>query len=120
MKGNGPTQERAKRVVALLEKTGRKSKCAIWLDLASRLAGPRRQRPSINLWKLDKLAGIFPGKSLVVPGKVLGKGGISAKAHVVAFEFSGSAKEKIEKAGGKAVLIEDALSDASKNMVIVK
>lgn len=120
MKRTGPTQERAKRIVALLEKTGRKSKSGIWLDLASRLAGSRRQRPSINLWKLDRLARIFPGKGLVVPGKVLAKGEISGKARVVAFEFSGSAMEKIEKAGGKAVLIEDALSDSSKNLVIVK
>ena len=116
----GPTKERAKKAIALLEKTGRKSKSAIWLDLATRLAKPRRQRASVNLWKLDSLARIFKGKTLVVPGKVLGNGVISEKANIAAFEFSASAEEKIKKAGGKAILIENAVSEPAKTMVIVK
>jgi ribosomal protein L18E len=120
MKRKGPTQERAKRIIAMLEKAGRKGKGALWLDIASVLSGPRRHRPSVNLWKLDKLARVFPGKVLLVPGKVLGKGGFSEKAQVVAFEFSDSAREKNSKSGGKAVLIEDALPGSPKNTVIVK
>ena len=116
----GPTKERAKKTMALLEKTGRKSKSALWMDLAARLAKPRRQRASANLWKIDKLARIFKGKTLIVPGKVLGNGIISEKANVVAFEFSDSAEEKIKKAGGKAIMIEDAVSEPAKTMVIVK
>jgi len=121
MKRTGPTRERAKKVIALLEKAGRKSKNALWLDLANRLAKPRRQRPDINLWKIAKLAGIFSGKTLVVPGKVLGTGKIKEKVNVVAFEFSGQAEEKIVKAGGKAIKIEEAVEAiAPKAMVIVK
>jgi len=122
MKRTGPTKERAKKVIALLEKTGRKSKNAIWLDLAERLGKPRRQRASINLWKLEKLAKIFPGKNLVVPGKVLGTGQLDEKASIVAFEFSKEAEEKIKKAGGKALAIEEAIEKKlePKAMVIVK
>ncbi len=122
MKRTGPTKERSKRTIALLEKAGRKGNNAIWLDLASRLSKPRRQRPSVNLWKIEKLAKIFPGKSLVVPGKVLGNGQISEKASVIAFEFSTGAKEKIKKAGGKALGIDEAIGQkiAPKAMVIAK
>ena len=122
MKRTGPTKERSKKAIALLEKTGRKSKNAIWLDLATRLGKPRRQRPSTNLWKIEKLAKIFKGKNLVVPGKVLGQGQIAEKASVIAFEFSETAKEKIKKAGGKAMQIEEAIEQkiTPKTMVIVK
>ncbi len=122
MKRTGPTSDRTKKAIALLEKTGRKSKSAIWLDLATRLAKPRRQRASINIWKIEKLAKIFSKKTLVVPGKVLANGQLKEKANVVAFEFSPAAIEKIEKAGGKAILIEDAVEKKldAKTMVLVK
>ena len=122
MKVTGPSKEKTKRLIALLEKTGRKSKSAIWLDLATRLQKPRRQRPSINLWKIQKLAKVFKGKNLVVPGKVLGFGEVSEKISVVGFEFSGRAREKIEKVGGKAISLEKAIEEKlePKTMVIVK
>jgi len=122
MKRTGPTREKAKIVIALLEKASRKSKSAIWLDLAQRLAKPRRQRAMINLWKLDRLSVVFPRKSLVVPGKVLGNGAVSGKLSVVAFEFSAEAKRKINEAGGKALGFEEALKQKlePKSMVIVK
>jgi large subunit ribosomal protein L15 len=40
--------------------------------------------------------------------KVLGDGEISRAVTVYAHKFSSSAKEKIEKAGGKAVVLSDA------------
>jgi len=122
MKRTGPTKEKTRKLVALLEKAGRKSKSAIWIELATRVTKPRRQRPDINLWKIEKLAKVFEGKSLVVPGKVLGFGEVSQKASVVALEFSSQAEEKIKKAGGEAILLEEALEKGikPKNMVIVK
>jgi len=122
MKRTGPTKERAKKTIALLEKEGRKSKKAIWLDLANRLGKPRRQRCSVNMWKIEKLARLFPKKNLVVPGKVLAFGQLSEKANVIAFEFSSGAREKIEKAGGKAILFEEAIAEkiAPKTMILTK
>ena len=120
MKRTGPTKEKAKKVIALLEKTGRKSKNAIWIDLAQRLAKPRRQRASINLWKLEKLAKLFSGKKLVIAGKVLGNGQLTQKASIVAFEFSEEAERKIKEAGGKAISMEEATKIAAKEMVLVK
>ncbi len=122
MKRTGPTREKTKKTIALLEKAGRKTKSGIWIDLADRLSMPRRKRPSVNLWKLDKLAAVFPEKKLVVPGKVLAKGALGHKATVIAFEYSKEAKEKIKKAGGKALSLEEAIAakTAGKEMVIAK
>jgi large subunit ribosomal protein L18e len=122
MKTTGPTKERTKKLLALLEKKGRKSKSAVWIDLSQRIAKPRRNRPSVNVWKIEKLAGVFPGKTLVVAGKVLGYGQISSKASVAALEFSAEAREKIEKAGGKALSLEGlAEKDTkAKELVLVK
>ncbi len=122
MKRTGPTKEKTRKLVALLEKAGRKSKSAIWIELATRVTKPRRHRPDINLWKIEKLAKVFEGKSLVVPGKVLGFGEISQKASIVALEFSSQAEAKIKKAGGEGILLEEALEKGikPKNMVIVK
>jgi len=122
MKRTGPTKEKTKKLVAMLEKAGRKGKSAIWIELAARISKPRRKRPDINLWKIEKLAKVFEGKNLVVPGKVLGFGEIGQKASVAALEFSGLAEEKIKKAGGKAMLLEEAVEKGikPKDMVIVK
>ncbi len=69
----------------------------------------------VNLEKLEKIAkkevklkdlkeaGIIKKESEVV--KVLGRGKISSSKTVYAHKFSRSALKKIEKAGGKAVLI---------------
>ena len=70
----------------------------------------------VNLRDLEK----FDGKEPITPGflldrrvvrnlrdglKVLGEGELKAPLHVVAHHFSGSALEKIQKAGGKAEVI---------------
>lgn len=118
----GPTKEKTRKTIGLLEKAGRKGKSAFWLDIAERIAKPRRQRPDVNMWKLDKIARIFKGKGLLVPGKVLGNGQLGEKVTVVALEFSESAREKISKRGGRALSIEEALEAKiePKALVIVK
>ena len=78
----------------------------------------RKQFLTVNLGeieaseKLDKsqpvdtnslrAAGLVGKKEL--PLKVLGDGELTAKVEITAAKFSASAKEKIEKAGGKAIL----------------
>ncbi len=46
------------------------------------------------------------------PLKVLGEGELTAKLKITADKFSGSAKEKIEKAGGEAIVPEVAVEVA--------
>ena len=75
-----------------------------WKAVAKGLNRPRRVGHKINLYRLDKIAG---GKeTVVVPGIVLGTGEVTKKLNVAALKFSGSARQKIEKAGGNCWSIE--------------
>ena len=117
----GPRKNETKKIVAELEKAGRKTKQKIWIAIAVALKKPRRNRPSINLWKLEKLAKKFKGNTLVVPGKVLGYGSLEEKTSVAALEFSEKAKKEIESKG-KAMSLNELLKSNEKveNLVIVK
>lgn len=76
----------------------------------------RKEYKEVNLEKIEKItkkevklkdlktAGIIKKESEAV--KVLGRGDISSSKTVHAHKFSRSALKKIEKAGGKAVLIK--------------
>ena len=76
----------------------------------------RREYREVNLEKIGKItkkevklkdlkaAGIIKNESEAV--KILGRGDISSSKTVHAHKFSRSALKKIEKAGGKAVLIK--------------
>ena len=70
------------------------------LEVAGILSGPRRKRININLSDIKE--------EVVVPGKILSQGEASKKK-IVAFSFSEKAKEKIIKAGGKAINIIDEI-----------
>ena len=104
----GPRNEEVKKAIALLEKTSRKSKKKIWKDVATRIAKPRRQRVSVNLWKIASSK--IGKKFLLVPGKVLGTGKLDKAVNVIALEFSESARKKISEKG-KAVSIQEALNE---------
>ena len=66
-----------------------------WLSVASVLSNPRRGSVNINLDQIDSLT--KEGDTVVVPGKVLSQGEVSKKIKIVAFGFSGKAKEKLLK-----------------------
>jgi len=76
------------------------AKHAAWQKIAGKLSGPRRKKIEINLSRLTT--------DSLVPGKVLSQG-TASKAKIVAFSFSSKAREKIEQAGGKAILIEEEI-----------
>jgi len=80
-------------------------KTPAWNAVAKGLNRPSRKAYEVNLSRLDKYA--KKGENIVVPGTVLGSGELSKQLTVAALRFSGTAKEKIEKAGGKCLAIED-------------
>jgi large subunit ribosomal protein L18e len=111
------------KLVAGLEKLYRTTEAPIWDDLAYRLSRPSRQSPSINLERLDRLAKKFKGKTLIVPGKVLGEGELSVNAKIVAVSASEKAM-KIAAKKGEIVLMKDFIKTADKaktsDLVIAK
>jgi len=77
----------------------------IWKVVAEELNKPKRKMREVNLLRIEKYA--KPKETIIVPGIVLGSGEIKKHVNIAALRFSSSAKEKIEKAGGKCLSIEE-------------
>ncbi len=93
-----------------LQKMG--SKNPIWKAVAKGLNRPERNGYEVNLLRIEKYA--KPKESIVVPGVVLGAGEIKKAVTVAALRFSGAARKKIEKAGGKCLTIEEMAKENPK------
>jgi large subunit ribosomal protein L18e len=92
-------------MVKSFEERGLKDKKPIWRAIAKELNRPRRVRFEVNLSRINSYAN--EKETVVVPGVVLGAGSIEKAVSVAALRFSGAAKERIEKAGGKCLSLND-------------
>jgi large subunit ribosomal protein L18e len=112
MKRTGSTNQVLLRIIVELKKRGHEQKANIWGRIADDLERPTRQRRIVNLSSLSRHT--KENEIVIVPGKVLGAGDLSHKLVISAFQFSGGAKEKIEKAGAKIIpLLELSKSNPS-------
>jgi len=82
--------------------------------LKAELTASRSHRAEVNVGKIGQLT--KKGDTIVVPGKVLGSGSIAHAVTVAAEKFSGSARKKIESAGGKAIPIGELHDKAARVM----
>lgn len=89
------------KLIRFLKKQSAESKAEIWKDIAERLAKPRRNRPAVNLSRLNRYT--QENEVIVIPGKVLSTGEISHPITVTALAFSEKAKEKINASKGKCL-----------------
>ncbi|MEM4699480.1 MAG: 50S ribosomal protein L18e [Candidatus Nezhaarchaeales archaeon] len=108
----GATNPQLRKLVFYLRKSWRAHGARIWLDLARRLARPRRKRAAVNISRINRYTS--DGDVVVVPGKVLGAGALDHAVTVAAFSFSKSAKEKIVQAGGKCIGIRELVENNPK------
>ncbi len=111
----GSTNSHLVALIALLEKAAKKNKAPIWKRIAVLLSRPTRRRAEVSLVKISKFEG-----TVIVPGKVLSTGN-GSKVTVAALSFSGKAREKLIKAGGKAISIPQLLESnpSGKNVLIL-
>lgn len=84
----------------------------IWRYIARELAGSTKKRPVVNISRINRYA--QQNETVVIPGKVLASGELTAPIHVAAFKFSREAREKIEQAKGKALSISELLEENPK------
>ena len=82
-----------------LKDASKKNKAPIWLRLAELALKPSSARRTINVSQIDRLT--KDGDVIVVPGKVLGTGGMSHKITLCSFSISNSGAQKILEQGGK-------------------
>ncbi len=95
-----------------LRKTSRAQEASIWSDVANRLQGPSKNWAQVNVSRLARVAP--KGATVLVPGKVLGSGALGHALTVAAFQFSGTAREKISAAGGRPITIADLMKKSPK------
>ena len=102
-----------------LKKQSRETDTQLWKDIAKRLEKPLRNWPVVTLDHLNKT--VNEKETALVPGKVLSQGKLSKKMQIAAWAFSDKSKEKIKKAGGTSLSIEELLKKYpdGKNIRIV-
>lgn len=83
----------------------------LWKRIAEDLERPNRKRRIVNLYKINKST--KDNETVIVPGKVLSLGELDHSVTVAAFDFSGSAADKINKVG-KALSINDLMKEDPK------
>lgn len=109
----GPTNPATQETAGKLGRTGK----GIWVAVAKKIKAPTRKRSEVNLFKIDRLT--KKGDTVVVPGKVLGEGGLTHAVNVAALNFSASARRKIEAAGGKCMSLREMAEKEGKNAIIM-
>jgi large subunit ribosomal protein L18e len=109
----GPTNPYLLNLVSFLRKKARENEAKIWRDIADRL---KRRKVVVNMSKLNRFTS--KGDTVVVPGKVLGAGGLDHPINVAAFQFSKSAKKKITSARGKCFMIEELVEKNPKGSFV--
>ncbi len=104
-----PTAEKSNKVlirlIADLKKKAHDNKAPIWKDIANRLSKPNKSWAEVNIRSLAQHT--KKNDVIVVPGKLLGVGNLDFPVTVAALSFSGSAKDKIKRAGGKSLSINE-------------
>ncbi|MBU0635440.1 50S ribosomal protein L18e [Candidatus Micrarchaeota archaeon] len=122
MRRTGPTKKSTRLLIRALKKASIERKQRVWKTIAQLLEKPRRQRAYVNLQKIRRLNKRFKGKTLVVPGKVLGTGILEEKVSVSALEWSESAYKKITANQGNLASIKSVLEQKEKpaHIMIIK
>jgi len=111
-KRTGPTNPLLKKLIEDIREQGHRENVPFLLEIAKKLETSTRQRPEVNLSKLNRVCKV--NETVVVPGKVLSTGTLKKPLTVSAANFSMSAVEKIQKAGGKAITIRELMENNPK------
>ncbi|HEC88741.1 MAG TPA: 50S ribosomal protein L18e, partial [Thermoplasmata archaeon] len=99
------------KTIDLLYEASRRNNTGIWKAIAKKLEKPSRNWAEVNVGKIAKH--LKDGEIAIVPGKVLGMGEVD-KIEVAAWKFSKTARQKIEKAGGKCYTIVELIEKNPK------
>ena len=111
-KKNKKTNPMLNALIQELKKQANENDAQIWKDIAVRLEKPSRNWPEVNLDKISKYT--KEKETALIPGKVLSTGNLTKKVSVAAWSFSEKSQEKIKKAGGKCMPIEELLKSNPK------
>lgn len=104
---NTKTNPALNSLIHELKKQASEKNANIWKDIAIRLEKPSRSWAEVNLNRISKH--INDKETALIPGKVLSTGELTKKVSIAAWSFSEKAEEKIKKAGGKTLTIQEIM-----------
>ena len=107
------------QLIQELKKQSNEHDAPIWKDIAKRLEKPSRNWAEVNLDRISKY--VLDSETALIPGKVLSTGDLTKKIPIAAWSFTEKAEDRIKKAGGKTLSIEELLkkNPNGKNIRIV-
>lgn len=100
------------QLVDELKKASSQNEADIWKRVACDLEKSTRNKRIVNLSKISRYSS--DNEVIVVPGKVLGSGELNKKVTVAAYQFSEQAAEKIKKAKGTIIAINELVKKNPK------
>ncbi|DAC31851.1 MAG TPA: 50S ribosomal protein L18e [Candidatus Poseidoniales archaeon] len=109
---SNPTRKTNARLVDMINQLKAQSRdtgAAVWRDVAMRLSKSRKHWAQPNLSRVSRYAP--EGATILVPGKLLGSGELSANHTIAAYSVSNGAREKIEAAGGRVVTYGELMNE---------
>jgi len=112
MRRTGPTNVYLKNLIEELRKKSLELNAPIWKVIAEKLENQRRRKVEVNLADIER--NTKKGETILVPGVVLSSGNLTKSLSIAAWKFSPAAEEKIKKAGGKILTIEELLKENPK------
>jgi len=112
VKKNNKTNPALTALIHDLKKQASENDAPIWKDVALRLEKPLRNWSEVNLDRISKYIG--EKEIALIPGKVLSDGSLTKKVSIVAWSFSEKSQEKIKKAGGKYMTIQELIKSNPK------
>jgi large subunit ribosomal protein L18e len=89
-----------------------KTRIKIWRKVSKKLSGPRKNKVSPNLYRINKKT--KDNDVIVIPGKILGMGELNHTLTIACLECSNSARSKIISSGSKLISIEELLEQNPK------
>ena len=111
-KKNNKTNPMLTTLIHDLKKYSYENDVSIWKDIATRLEKSSKNWAEVNLNRINKH--INDKETALVPGKVLSSGDLTKKVSIAAWSFSEKSEEKIKKAGGKTLSIEELMKSNPK------
>jgi large subunit ribosomal protein L18e len=106
-KKNNKTNPELINLINELKKQANEKNAPIWKDIAKRLEKSSKNWAEVNLEHINRYTS--DKETALVAGKVLSTGNITKKITIAAWSFSDSAAEKIKKAGGKYITINELM-----------
>lgn len=93
----------------------RKQKKPFWIEIAALLARAKRKSVAVNIEKINKFS--KPNDTVVVPGKLLGKGSLDHNVRAACFSASEEARNKCKN----IISIQELLKEnpSGKNVRII-